>query len=628
MHRAFAILILILCLSLATISPSAFANVQAAFTVNSTADAADASPGDGVCATTGGVCTLRAAVQEANALAGTDTITLPAGTYTLNLLGAGENAAATGDLDVTQDLTITGAGAGTTVIDGANADRVVETHGLVYVTLEHLTIRNGNPGAGADGGGVRVNTSGRLTLTDVVITQNQARYGGGIYSMGSVTGSDSTVSLNSGQGIHNNGGSLTLTNVQVLNNTGWGVYNYGGPLSFNGGRVDGNQGGVYNAEYIGTSTLSNLAISQNTNSGVSNYGSLNTVRLSISNSAILTNTAASGAGVLNTGLGGVATITNSTIADNTATANGGGIFNSGGELTVTYSVLHHNTANAGGGAYNSQGSFSFRNTTFSANAVNDNGGGFYAAGDLGGTLSSVTFSDNAAQGAGGAVFAETSVVFTNSILANSLAGGNCAWDTVSGVGSSGYNLSSDGTCNFHAVGDRNNTDPLLGPLQNNGGPTDTHALLPGSPAIDTGGSCPSDDQRHVTRPADGDGNGNAVCDTGAYEATPPPPAPTLGIQLSGSDVVLTWTAVSGASYEVWRAANSPYFAPGVACAAPDCTAVTTTTWSHTGAANNVADNFVYVVIAVTAAGRSAPSNRVGEFDFALTPGGTNRAAHE
>jgi CSLREA domain-containing protein len=67
------------------------------FTVDSTLDAVDAAPGDGLCATGGGVCTLRAAIQEANALAGSDTIVVPAGTYTLTIAGQAENAAATGD---------------------------------------------------------------------------------------------------------------------------------------------------------------------------------------------------------------------------------------------------------------------------------------------------------------------------------------------------------------------------------------------------------------------------------------------------------------------------------------------------------------------------------------------------
>jgi CSLREA domain-containing protein len=93
------------------------ATAASTFTVNSTADVVDANPGNGLCDTGNLVgsdpeCTLRAAVQEANALAGTDTINLPAGTYTLTIGGTGEDVAATGDLDITADVTITGAGSG------------------------------------------------------------------------------------------------------------------------------------------------------------------------------------------------------------------------------------------------------------------------------------------------------------------------------------------------------------------------------------------------------------------------------------------------------------------------------------------------------------------------------------
>src|SRR4051812_18327090 len=98
------------------------------FTVNSTTDAVDAIPGDGVCETapSNGLCTLRAAIQETNALAGADTLNVPAGTYRLTIAGRYEDAAATGDLDVQGGLTINGAGAGRTIIDGNDADRVLE----------------------------------------------------------------------------------------------------------------------------------------------------------------------------------------------------------------------------------------------------------------------------------------------------------------------------------------------------------------------------------------------------------------------------------------------------------------------------------------------------------------------
>src|SRR5262249_39929455 len=103
------------------------ARAQAApFTVNSTADAVDAHPGDGVCATPTNPCTLRAAIQETNALAGPDPTPPPACMYTLSIPDPFEDQAATGDLDITDDLTLTGAGAGSTIVDGGQLDRVFD----------------------------------------------------------------------------------------------------------------------------------------------------------------------------------------------------------------------------------------------------------------------------------------------------------------------------------------------------------------------------------------------------------------------------------------------------------------------------------------------------------------------
>src|ERR1051326_517059 len=160
------------------------------FTVNSTTDAVDANPGNGVCATAAGQCTLSAAIQEANASHGADTISLPAGTYTLTIAGRNEDAAATGDLDIDDSssnstLTINGAGAATTIIamgngtDGKGLDRVF--HIMSNAAISGVTIRNGHV---LDMGGGIYNTSnltsgGSLTLTNVVITANSADNDGG-----------------------------------------------------------------------------------------------------------------------------------------------------------------------------------------------------------------------------------------------------------------------------------------------------------------------------------------------------------------------------------------------------------------------------------------------------------------
>ena len=144
------------------------------------------------------------------------------------------------------------------------------------------------------------------------------------------------------------------------------------------------------------------------------------------------------------------------------------------------------------------------------------GGGISNAGTL--VLNNVTISGNSASSGGGISNAKATTV-QNSIVANSPDGGNC-----SGVMTShGHNLSSDGTCNFNSPGDLDNHDPLLGSLQNNGGPTETMALLPGSPAIDSGnpsgctdgqGHLLKTDQRGMPRPDREDSFG---CDMGAYE---------------------------------------------------------------------------------------------------------------
>src|SRR6266540_6446463 len=167
--------------ALAALAGHDAARTQGSFTVDATHDAVDASPGDGVCADATGACTLRAAVMETNALPGADEISLPAGTYVLSIPGAGEDASATGDLDITDGLKITGAGASDTVLDGAGIDRVVHVLSSAGVTLVRLGIRNGKTDtveSGLTGGGI--NNAGDLNMTEVNVGQNVGNGGGGI----------------------------------------------------------------------------------------------------------------------------------------------------------------------------------------------------------------------------------------------------------------------------------------------------------------------------------------------------------------------------------------------------------------------------------------------------------------
>ena len=153
----------------------------------------------GATACTGGAndCSLRGAITAANAAAGADTITLPAGTYTLSIGGTGDDTNATGDLDITDDLTINGVGEDTTFIDGGGIDRVLHIVGDQTVVINDVTIRNGKTDDGADGNdGTNGGNGG---------DGDHGEDGGGIYNEGDLTLNDSTVSNNT-TGIGGNGG--------------------------------------------------------------------------------------------------------------------------------------------------------------------------------------------------------------------------------------------------------------------------------------------------------------------------------------------------------------------------------------------------------------------------------------
>lgn len=388
----------------------------ATFVVNSTADTVDAHPGDGVCADSSGKCTLRAAIMEANALPGADTIILPAGTYTLTIPGVNEDFDATGDLDITSDLTITGAGANITTIDGGGIDRVLDICPVntPNVHISGLTVRGGTTLSSSpddrSGGGVR--NDGTLTLTNVTVRGNTADLGGGIFN--------------------DVAGALTINSSTISDNAA--TFNLGG-----------------------------------------------------------------GGGIFSISKGAALTLNSSTISGNTTPYGGGGIWIYHGTLILNNSTVSGNVAKYGGGIITSNNSIIVKltNSTISGNS-SSNSAAFRTG-------------ENA-----------------NTILKNTIVAGNPGGDceisvTNNVVNSLGHNLDSDGTCKLvHPTDLPNRQNPLLGPLANNGGPTLTHALLPGSPAIDAGGlDCSPTDQRGVPRPQ------GAACDIGAYEVgaacTSPPP---------------------------------------------------------------------------------------------------------
>jgi len=240
----------------------------------------------------------------------------------------------------------------------------------------------------------------------------------------------------------------------------------------------------------------------------------------------------------------MATLTNVTVANNVAILFGGGIENAPtGSLTINNSTISGNTAAVGtfaitgGGGIVNFGAMVVNNTTVSGNQTTGSpggaqGGGIFHAGNSSAaatTLTNVTIALNSAPGTGGGgIFSQSQpAIFKNTIIANSPSGGNC---NGSFSAASTNNLSSDGTCGPGTV---NGLNPVLGPLAENGGSTQTHALLAGSPAIDAGtnSGCPTTDQRGAVRPRDGAGRGVAICDIGAYEYQAPPatitPTPTV-----------------------------------------------------------------------------------------------------
>lgn len=402
-----------------------------------------------------GDCSLREAIQAANqntvvdncaAGVGDDEINLPAGTYTLTLPGDNEENNASGDLDIQSNLTINGAGAISTTIDGNALDRVLDIPlNQVRVIVKNLTVANGL--AKFDGGGIRNN--GALTLMHSIISTNKAYYGGGIYNESTLSMIDSiirnnhAVDFNSFGGGIANRGTLTMTNSTISDNTS---------IRYAGG---------FNND--GTATLTAVTISRNRASE-------------------------QGGGILNSG---DLVLTNSTMEGNGAdTIIGGGAISTFGPLTLTNSTLSGNIAGHAAGIYVQLHTVTLNHSTITANRAR--------GGSVGGIQSGF----------------QATVILANSIVANQLQGKDCLPESV--IASVGYNLDSDNSCNLTEASDIPGVNAQLGPLQDNGGPTWTHALLPGSVAIDHGdclGGTLTTDQRGVVRPQ------GAACDIGSYETT-------------------------------------------------------------------------------------------------------------
>jgi len=372
--------------------------------------------------------------------------------------------------------------------------------------------------------------------------------------------------------------------------------------------ISGGYSGIFYV-YYGDLTLNNVTIS----GGSASHGGAvrNESTLTVINSTFSNNSATSGGGAIYSA--GKATVTDSTFFNNSS-PQGGAIWNNDSnayEMTVSNSTFYNNTAEDFGGAifsYNSVVGSNLRvtNSTFSDNTTTAttygadiaiyNGGGGANVTVINSTLSSDADTDSGFYSYVG------SAVFENTIVAT-----GCVKSPSATITSNGYNLETGTSCGFTDASDKQNTDLLLGPLQDNGGPTKTRALLDGSPARDQipPASCSEPaDQRGIARPYPQNGN----CDIGAFEY--------ISIQLTisytpgDSTAQLTWNEVSE-SYQVWRS-TEPYAGFVLFSDNNQNTSFTVDV--------DPAINYYYEVHGMQSGGLAATSNRVGVFSFALTPG--------
>lgn len=495
----------------------------AVFNVTGTAD------GTGPCS--GSSCpTLRSAVLKSNEEGGSNTINVPAGTYTLTLTPSGPDDGRTGDLHIEANVTIAGAGAGLTTIHG-DEDRLFEiTAAASAVTLSGLTMTGG--GSQVFGGAVR-SVGASLALTDDSLVANTAKskgFGGALdmepSGSGTLAVTGSTFSSNVAADTETGGGgfggaimfephgagTVTITNSTFDSNTAQSGSKTGGGF---GGALDVEPQGSGSLTVTGSTFRSNTADAAGSSDG---FG---------------------GAIMFEPGEVGTATITSSTFDSNTAqggSEKGGGFGGAvmfepaSGSLTVTGSTFSSNTADAPAAGAGFGGAIMFEpreeagdtlsltNSTLTGNHAN--GKGFGGAIDLEGASSTATLlSDTIAANtigsgtSGGGLENNAKTTARNTIISGNTAGAvanNCG---NAPIAAGAHDIELGTTCGFDM-----NADPKLAALAENGGPTETMALLAGSPAIDAGDSafCPATDQRGFPRPQPPAG----TCDIGAYESAP------------------------------------------------------------------------------------------------------------
>ncbi len=483
------------------------------FVVNKTADT-----NDGFCTTAD--CSLREAVSMSNACPGTQTIRIPAGTYTLTRTGVGEDAAATGDLDITDSASILGEG--NPIVDGNRQDRVFEVFAAATVDLTGVTVRHGyaQSGAGIRNHGIlRIHTSTiRENVASMAAVGTGLRHSGGVLAMRSAGGGGFA---NGGGILSENDGTLTMDGSEVIGNS-----------ADQGGGIMIIANGVTSplVELLETSIAENAA----TQTG----GGLwldNAVHASLTRFDVRDNSASAdrGDGIYNAA---TLSLTQGSITGNHGGINGGGIYNEpAGDITAREVLIENNTARFGGGIYNKGPARFYQSAIVNNLAERGQGGGVYNFDtDALLTIDNTTISGNQAPLGGGGIRNEGGnyqIIFgtlaanspdglngsgsgemtTRNSIISGHSGGNCTGTT--DPLSNGFNIDSANTCGFIEPSDLINTDPRLMPLGMYGGATPLHALDIGSPATDSADPdrCGGTDQRGVARPQ------GPRCDRGAYE---------------------------------------------------------------------------------------------------------------
>jgi len=401
------------------------------------------------------------------------------------------------------------------------------------------------------GGAISNNSlnGGSVSIYDSTIHNNSAEgFGGGIYTKGPLFISGSTISSNSimtydGGGVYSQGRDLIIQDSTISDNVsaqyGGGVSAYQSNLTVVGTTFQGNESSASGGGLSTTSSTIDISggslfdgnTAQENGGGIFNgQDSVLTIQEStVSNNQALVASGFGGGGINNDSQGTM-TITTSTISGNTSAYYGGGVVNQG-TMVISQSTLHDNTAAfAGGGVWG--GNFSMINSTVSGNHAVNSGGGVYAY--INTSITNCTIVYNTTDyWTGGGLSSYPNNTIKNSIVALNTAGAldlsDCVYNPP--LNTLGENLSSDYDVSCKSNGFSIQADPLIGPLVDNGGPTWTHALLPGSPALDVATDCTDTtgsplafDQRFASRP------GGPECDIGAYEDSntfvpPPPPMP-------------------------------------------------------------------------------------------------------